>query len=217
MIRAIAVTNKALAVMLIALLLPLPQARAASEATPAPAPQLQITILDGEGALNNIRDRTAREPIIQVTDENHKPVSEAAVLFLIHDGSNGAGGSFGQAGVKSLNVKTDALGQAHGTGLTPNQTAGTFVIEVVVMFRDQKATAMIHQSNHMGPKPVVAPVGHTSPVKRVIIIGTVIGVGVGIGIGVWLSNRSNSTSITTGPGGVNPPTIGVRIPLGHSK
>jgi hypothetical protein len=204
--------------MLIALLLPLPRAGAAAEATPAPAPQLQITILDGEGALNNIRDRTAREPIIQVTDENHKPVSEAAVLFLIHDGPNGAGGSFGQAGVKSLNVKTDALGQAHGTGLTPNQTSGSFTIEVVAIYKDQKATVMIHQSNRMGPKAPVAPAGHMSPAKRVIIIGTVIGVGVGIGIGVWLSNRGSSTSITTGPGGVNPPTaVGVRIPLGHSK
>ena len=40
---------------------------------------LQITILDGEGALNNIKQRTAREPIVQVTDENHKPVAGAVV------------------------------------------------------------------------------------------------------------------------------------------
>jgi hypothetical protein len=55
-----------------------------------------------------------------------------------------------------------------------------------------------------------------SPVKRVIIIGTAIGVGVGIGVGIWLS-RGESTSISTGPGGVTNPTIGLRIPLGHKN
>src|SRR5580704_2436459 len=54
---------------------------------------LHIVILDGDNALNNIRQRSAREPIVQVEDENHKPVAAAAVLFTIHSGSAGAGGS----------------------------------------------------------------------------------------------------------------------------
>jgi len=33
--------------------------------------KLFITLIDGEGALNDIRTRTAREPIVEVDDENH--------------------------------------------------------------------------------------------------------------------------------------------------
>ena len=59
---------------------------------PMPAPQgLQIEILDGDNALNNIQQRTAREPIVQVTDENHKPVAGALVLFAVRENPNGAG------------------------------------------------------------------------------------------------------------------------------
>src|SRR5271163_2790014 len=49
----------------------------------APPPSLRIVILEGEDVSNNIKERTAREPIIQVQDENHKPVAGAAVLFSI--------------------------------------------------------------------------------------------------------------------------------------
>jgi hypothetical protein len=47
----------------------------------APEPkQLTISILEGEGAINNIRQRTAREAIVQVQDENHKPVAGVAAI-----------------------------------------------------------------------------------------------------------------------------------------
>ena len=38
----------------------------------------RIEVVEGDGAINNIRQRTAREPIVQVEDENHKPVAGAA-------------------------------------------------------------------------------------------------------------------------------------------
>ena len=41
----------------------------------AAPPELNIVIVDGEGDTNNIRQHTAREPIVQVEDENHKPVA----------------------------------------------------------------------------------------------------------------------------------------------
>src|SRR3954447_17556088 len=77
-----------------------------AQATPA---SLQITILDGEEAINNIRQRTAREPIVQVEDENHKPVAGAAVIFLLPN--DGAGGTFA-GGARTLTTVTDSKGQA---------------------------------------------------------------------------------------------------------
>ena len=58
----------------------------------AQAGQLNLVIVEGEGAINNIRQRTAREPIVQVEDENHRPVAGAAVVFALP--SNGASGVF---------------------------------------------------------------------------------------------------------------------------
>ena len=50
---------------------------------PQDAPKLIINIVEGEGALNNIKQRVNREPIVQVEDENHKPIAGAAVVFFL--------------------------------------------------------------------------------------------------------------------------------------
>jgi hypothetical protein len=116
------------------------------KASPEGAPQkLFISILDGEGALNNIRQRDAREPVVQVTDENHKPVSGALVLFLIHNGGHGATATFN--GAQSLTVTTGADGTAHGSGLQVGRNPGTYTIAVTATVGIIVATAVIHQSN----------------------------------------------------------------------
>src|SRR5258708_7782654 len=81
--------------------------------TPTP-PKLLITILDGEGALNNIKQRTAREPIIKVEDENHKPVAGAIVLLLLPN--SGPGGTF-LDGTLTYTDRTNANGEVHVKGM----------------------------------------------------------------------------------------------------
>src|SRR5580658_3345150 len=81
----------------------------------APPKSLQIVILQGEGALNNVKARTAREPIIRVQDENHRPVAGAAILFTAPDA--GPGGSFA-GGAHTFATTTDFAGRAHATGFT---------------------------------------------------------------------------------------------------
>ena len=43
-------------------------------AASAPPPALHIVIVEGQGAVNNIRQRTAREPVVEIRDENDMPV-----------------------------------------------------------------------------------------------------------------------------------------------
>lgn len=107
--------------------------------------KLIITILDGEGALNNIRQRDAREPVVQVTDENHKPVAGVALLFLIHDGAKGASASFN--GSASFTATTGPDGVAKTTGLQVARTPGTFTITVTATLGTIVATTVIHQGN----------------------------------------------------------------------
>src|SRR5271166_3103367 len=70
------------------------------------APKLIINVVEGEGALNNIKQRVNREPIVQVEDENHKPIAGAAVVFFLP--TTGPGGTFAN-GSQTLTVTTDSL------------------------------------------------------------------------------------------------------------
>src|SRR5215813_6869743 len=104
---------------LLAVLISLPLAPVAG-AQEAP-PKLNIVIVEGDGAINNIRQRTAREPIVQVEDENHKPIAGAAVVFLLPD--QGASGVFAN-GSHTLTVMTDSQGRAVARGFHPNGVQG---------------------------------------------------------------------------------------------
>jgi hypothetical protein len=107
-------------------------------------PRLMLVVVEGEGAINNIRQRTAREPIVEVQDENHRPVSGALVLFALP--RNGAGGTFANRAT-TLRVTTDAQGRATARGLRPNNVAGAFVIAVTASLGALTASTTIHQSN----------------------------------------------------------------------
>jgi hypothetical protein len=114
-----------------------------------------IAIIDGEGALNNVEGRLAREPIVQVEDQNHKRVAGAYVAFDVP--SSGPGAAFPN-GATHLVAVTDANGQAVARGLTNNGIPGQFDIQVHVTYQGQTvATTAIHQIN------VCANVARISP------------------------------------------------------
>src|SRR5438445_12430090 len=85
------------------------------------APMLNLVVVEGEGAINNIRQRTAREPIVQVQDENHRPVAGAVVTFTLP--GNGPGAVFSN-GASSLTVTPDQQGQAVPRGMRPHTGRG---------------------------------------------------------------------------------------------
>jgi hypothetical protein len=174
----------------------------------APPMQLKITILEGEGALNNIRERTAREPIVQVEDENHKPVAGALVLFTIH--GQGAGADFANS-LATYQTTTDEKGQATAKGLRPNLETGDFVITVTATVGAATAEAVIHQRNVDPNATEKATTSHTvhhiPSAANIAFIGALAAVA---GVLAWGAASSNSgpstTTITTGTGGVGPPS-----------
>lgn len=125
----------------------------ALRAQEAAGPKLKIIILEGEGAINNIHQRTAREPIIQVQDENNRPVAGALVLFTLPE--NGASGTFAN-GSKTYMTTTDTQGKAVAHGLKPNNTEGAFQVSVTATYQSLKATATISQSNVAGAAAAAA-------------------------------------------------------------
>jgi hypothetical protein len=186
----------------------IPQAAGTVSAT---APKsLHIVILEGEGALNNIKERTAREPIVQIEDENHKPVAGASVTFLLQDGGGGAGGSFNSAA--SFTTVSDAQGRAVGRGFHPNTTEGKYAIEVSAAVGMLIATILISETNvseggGAGGAPAgVAPVvsrAHRGVPRWVIIGGAIIVVGVVVAA-VLLTNDNKGATITPGTGTITP-------------
>jgi hypothetical protein len=133
------------------------------------APMLNIVIVEGDGAINNIRQRTAREPIVQVEDENHKPVAGAAVVFAVP--GQGAGGTFA-GGAHTLSVVTDSQGRAVAHGFHPNNVQGQYQIHVTASNGGQTATANISQSNALaaGAGTTAATAGISGKLIAVIVI-----------------------------------------------
>src|SRR3954454_16829230 len=80
--------------------------------------KLQILVIGGEGSINNVKQRTAREPVVEVRDENNRPIAGAVVFFKVPD--FGASGTFTN-GSKFLTVTTDSQGRAVATNFQPNK------------------------------------------------------------------------------------------------
>lgn len=203
-----------LAPLTLLLLLILAAAPALRAQAAAAAPHnLVINILSGEGALNDIRQRTAREPIVQVEDENHKPVAGATVLFLLPD--SGPGGTFAD-GTRAFHTVTDADGRATAQ-MKPNSVAGNWDIIVQASFAGATASATIHQQNFSsagsGSSAAVHATHILSAKSLLIILGSM--AAAGTVAGVLATRGGNSTTITPGTPTVGAPaaTGGIRIPL----
>ena len=102
---------------------------------------LNIVVVEGDGAINNIRQRVARDPVVRVEDENHKPIAGAAVVFTLP--TEGATGDF--AGQKTITVTTDAKGLAVGKSMKLNPIPGKVPIHVTASYRGLSARMTINQ------------------------------------------------------------------------
>ncbi len=184
---------------------PLALADTGSEPPHAQPHALNIVILEGEGALNNIRERDAREPIVQVQDENHKPVAGALVLFAVNDSGGGAGAAFN--GLQTLSVTTGPDGIARAEGFLPNNVSGRYTLTVRATLLTMAASILIYQSNIISPLPGQTPqaaspashgFGHTlahSGLAQGIIAGVVVA-----GVAVLGATYSDGGGTNTKPG-----------------
>jgi hypothetical protein len=163
-------------------------------------PELKITIIDGDEAINNIRQRTAREPIVQVEDENNRPVAGAAVVFLLPN--DGAGGTF-TGGAKSLSVTTDANGRAVARGLRPNNVAGRYQIRVTATSQGRTGRAILQQTNVNAAG--AASAGFSAKFITFIAVNVAVIVAVDIYVVKRNGEKPNPIPITPGTSTIGPP------------
>ena len=169
---------------------------------------LNLVVVEGEGATNNIRQRTARAPVVQVEDENHKPVAGAIVVFTLP--SNGAGGAFAN-GARTLTMVSDSKGQAVAQGFRPNGLKGQFKIHVNASFQGQTAATDIAQINAVLTASGATASAGTS--TKLIVVLAVLGAAAAGGAYWATHNGSNNppaatpsaTTVAAGAGSVGPP------------
>ena len=175
-------------------------------ATAQVAPMLNLVVLEGEGATNNIRQRTAREPVVQVQDENHKPVAGAIVVFTLP--SNGAGGTFAN-GARTLSMVSDSQGRAVARGFHPSGQ-GQFQIRVSATSSGLAAAIAISQTN-----VAIAVAGASAGSGKLIALLVAVGAAAAAGGAYYATHNGNGggapsviqpgTTIAAGSGSVSPP------------
>ena len=155
-----------------------------------PVQSLRIEVIEGDGAINNVKQRFAREPIVQVEDENRKPVAGAAVTFLLPN--QGASGIFPN-GARSFTTITDANGRAVARGLRPTNN-GQFEIRVNASKDGKTATKNIRVTNAIATAAITAG-------KLAAIL---LALGGGAAAGIAIANSGGGGGTTPTP---NPPTV----------
>jgi hypothetical protein len=165
------------------------------QVTPATG-KLNIVIVEGEGAINNVKQRVNREPIVQVEDENHKPVAGAVVVFLLPD--QGASGTFA-GGSHTLTVTTNAQGRAT-TGRIQRANSGQMQIRVTASLGGETAATVITQTNVLGAGAGAAAGGLSLTAKVLIVLAVAGGAAAGTAVAV---TRGGSSSSPGSPGAIS--------------
>jgi hypothetical protein len=153
--------------------------------------KLNINVVEGAGAVNNIRTRAAREFTVEVDDENDHPVAGAVVTFLAP--TEGPGGSFA-GDTQLLTVMTDKDGRAIAGSFRPNNSVGDYKIQVTATLGDQTGSTTISQSNQA---LAVAAAKHSNKTVLILVaVGAAVAVGAGVGLAGHGSGSSSGTSST---------------------
>ncbi len=135
------------------------QAPAAQPATPNPASaqpptapmaplpmvhSLKVTALAGNGEMNDLERGLMAPLVVQVLDQNDRPVEGAEVVFRFP--LNGAGATF-RAGNTSQTVRTNGQGQAAALNWTANKQVGTFPVRVTASYGNQLGETTVSMTN----------------------------------------------------------------------
>jgi hypothetical protein len=186
---------------------PVPAAPGQTPAAPAQTPiaplptvqDLKILTLEGERSVNNTSRHIGIQPVVEVRDENDRPVEGATVVFRLP--VSGPGGSFpGKS--PTFSAATNAQGQAAASGFVPNDELGRFDIHVTATYQNRTGETTISQTNSPNSLSLLGKEARKKPLWRNKYV--LIGAGVGIAVGIVLiltlgGNSKQPVTITPGP------------------
>jgi len=124
-----------------------PAAQAAPATPMAPLPMvrgLKVTALAGNKAMNDLERGIMTPFVIQVLDQNDRPVEGAEVVFRFP--LNGPGATF-RGGNSSQTVRTNGQGQAAALNWTANNEVGAFDVHVTAAYGNQLGETTVSMTN----------------------------------------------------------------------
>jgi hypothetical protein len=177
----------------------------------APLPTVQglkVMALAGNGEQNDLERRIMAPLVVQVLDQNSRPVEGASVVFRFP--LTGPSASFPN-GEKSKTSKTNADGQAAAIGWMANGGVGTFQVHVTASRGNEIGEAVISMSNVTRVVDEVKSKHKSAWSSRWVKLAIVAGAA-GAVAGIVLATRggggstgTQTTTVTASPGS---PTIG---------
>jgi hypothetical protein len=181
----------------------------ASAQNPAPAPEgqlaapvvqsLKVIVLQGQHSVNDASRHIGIEPVVEVRDDNDRPVNGASVTFRLPP--SGPGGMFdGKSYART--VRTNAQGQAGAAGFVPNSQRGPFDIHVTAMLGNRMGQAVISQSNAENHLVMFPEKPKKKPLWRNKYVWIAAGAAVGTGVAIAATRGSGNKGVTITPGPV---------------
>jgi len=159
----------------------------------SPDTSLKILVIEGDGAFNSIRGKTAHSPIVEVRDQQGRVVPGATVRFVLP--MAGASGSF-QGGALTAESTTDENGKASAPVLVPNSTEGRFNIKISAALGARQGSIVIAQTNTLAGGEQAA--SHSN--KKLLIILLIAGAaGGGAAAALHGGGKSSGPATTTPP------------------
>ena len=171
----------------------------------APSDDLTITIVEGDGGINNIKKGIATKPVVEVHDRNKTPLAGVLVTFTLP--SSGPSGAFAD-GSQFMSVTTDAAGRASAV-IRPNHVAGEFKITVHASYQGHTATTSISQTNAIaGAAGAGTAAGVAAAHSHLLItVAVIAGAAVAGGLGAYYGSRGSSGKTGT-IGAAGTPSLG---------
>ncbi|HEY7336511.1 MAG TPA: hypothetical protein VH639_16585 [Bryobacteraceae bacterium] len=113
--------------------------------TPQPAIQdLRVVPLSGNGGINDLERKIMTPLVVQVLDQESRPIEGAQVIFRFP--LNGASATFPNQ-QNAQTTRTNADGQAAATGWMANNQTGTFQVQVTATRGNQMGQTTITMTN----------------------------------------------------------------------
>lgn len=185
---------------------PQPQPPAAQAPPPAPLAQLptvedlKVLVLEGQRSINNTTRHIGIQPVVEVRDQNDRPIEGATVVFRLPP--SGPGGTF-PGNSPTFSTRTTVQGQAAASGFVPNDLQGRFDIHVTATLQNRTGETTISQTNSANNLSLLPPNPPSFWSKhKYWIIGGGAAVLVGIALAVTLSHSKSTTAVTITPGPV---------------
>jgi hypothetical protein len=163
---------------------------------------LKVLVLEGQHAVNNTSRQAAIQPVVEVRDDNDRPVEGATVVFRVPP--QGPGGYFGDHSA-TFSTKTNLQGQAAASTFVPNNVLGDFDIHVTATFGNRMGQTVITQTNSASQllTRVVPPKKRWWRNKYILIgAGAAIATGVVLAVVLTRSSSSGNPTVTISPGPV---------------